>query len=76
MQEQSRVILEPDEPGEYAVTVRMLPGCISEGDTKEAALGSTNETTEFCLASLHTDSEPRPAAKRAGIAIEGLVALV
>lgn len=33
-----RVILEPAEEGGYTITVPSLPGCISEGNTKEEAL--------------------------------------
>ncbi|MFQ6072623.1 MAG: type II toxin-antitoxin system HicB family antitoxin [Methanosarcinales archaeon] len=33
-----QVILEPAEEGGYTVYVPALPGCISEGDTKEEAL--------------------------------------
>lgn len=35
-----RVILEPSEEGGYAVHVPSLPGCISEGDTREDALAN------------------------------------
>lgn len=35
-----RVILEPNDEGGYRVVVPALPGCISEGDTKEEALHS------------------------------------
>ncbi len=31
-------VLEPSEEGGYTVFVPSLPGCISEGDTKEEAL--------------------------------------
>ena len=33
-----KIILEPSEEGGYTVIVPSLPGCISEGDTKEEAL--------------------------------------
>jgi len=38
-----RVILEPNELGGYTVTVPSLPGCISEGDTRDEALASIKE---------------------------------
>lgn len=33
-----KIILEPSEEGGYTVFVPALPGCLSEGDTKEEAL--------------------------------------
>ncbi|ABS55237.1 protein of unknown function UPF0150 [Methanoregula boonei 6A8] len=37
------VILDPDERGGYTVTVHGLPGCISEGKTKEDALANIKD---------------------------------
>ena len=33
-----RVIIEQDEDGKFVATCPSLPGCVSEGDTREAAL--------------------------------------
>jgi len=33
-----KVLLKPSEEGGYTAIVPALPGCISEGDTKEEAL--------------------------------------
>ena len=33
-----KIVLEPSEEGGYKVYVPSLPGCISEGNTKEAAI--------------------------------------
>lgn len=53
------IILEPQKEGGFTVYVPSLPGCISEGDTKEEAIANikdaialylepdTNEMTEF-----------------------------
>jgi len=38
-----RVILHPAEEGGFTVTVPALPGCISEGDTREEALKNIQE---------------------------------
>lgn len=35
-----RLILEPSDDGGFTVTVPSLPGCISEGDTREEALAN------------------------------------
>lgn len=56
-----RVILEPNESGGYTVTVPLLPGCISEGDTREEALGNIREAIEAYIESLRADGEPIPS---------------
>lgn len=38
-----KVVLEPSEEGGYTTYVPSLPGCISEGDTKEEALANVRE---------------------------------
>jgi len=55
-----RVILEPNELGGYTATVPLLPGCISEGDTKEEALANIKEAIELYIESLKADGEPIP----------------
>jgi len=35
--------MEPNEDGEYTATVPSLPGCISEGATREEALAEIEE---------------------------------
>lgn len=44
-----KVVLEPAEEGGYVVYVPSLPGCISEGDTKEEALANIREAIELYL---------------------------
>jgi predicted RNase H-like HicB family nuclease len=44
-----KVVLEPAEEGGYTVYVPSLPGCISEGDTKEEALKNIKEAIELYL---------------------------
>ena len=55
-----RVILEPNESGGYTVTVPLLPGCVSEGDTREEALSNIREAIELYLESLQADGKPVP----------------
>ena len=55
-----RVILEPNELGGYTVMVTLLPGCISEGDTKAEALANIKEAIELYIESLQADGEPIP----------------
>lgn len=44
-----KVVLEPSEEGGFTVYVLSLPGCISEGDTKEEALENIKEAIELYL---------------------------
>ena len=44
-----KVILEPQEEGGYTVYAPSLPGCISEGDTREEALRNIREAIELYL---------------------------
>lgn len=55
-----RVILEHNESGGYTVTVPLLPGCISEGDTKKEALSNIREAIELYIESLKEDGESIP----------------
>ena len=44
-----KVYLEPSEEGGYTAIVPSLPGCISEGDTREEALKNIKEAIELYL---------------------------
>ena len=44
-----KVVLEPSEDRGYTVYVPSLPGCISEGDTREEALANIQEAIELYL---------------------------
>jgi len=55
-----RVILEPNDLGGYTVMVPLLPGCISEGDTRAEALTNIKEAIELYIESLQADGEPIP----------------
>ena len=51
-----RIILEPClEDGGYTAYVPALPGCISEGDTEEKALGNIEEAIELYLEVVEDD---------------------
>ena len=39
-----RVILEPSDEGGFTATAASLPGCISEGETRDEALANIRET--------------------------------
>lgn len=50
-----KVYLEPGEERGYTAIVPSLPGCISEGDTKEEALSNIREAVELCLEPVEDD---------------------
>jgi predicted RNase H-like HicB family nuclease len=50
-----QVILEPSDEGGYTVYVPALPGCISEGDTLEEAMGNIREAIELYLEPIEDD---------------------
>jgi len=44
-----KVVLEEAEEGGYAIYVPSLPGCVSQGETKEEALKNIREAIEVYL---------------------------
>ena len=54
-----KVVLEASEEGGYTVYVPSLPGCISEGDSKEEALTNIREAIELYLEPTEDDYLPR-----------------
>ena len=57
-----RIIVEPDEDGVFVSTVPSLPGCISQGTTRDEALTNVREAIQGYLESLSTRGEPIPPA--------------
>ena len=43
------IVLEPQEEGGFTAYVPSLPGCISEGETKEEAIKNIKEAIELYL---------------------------
>ena len=50
-----KVVLEASEEDGYTVYVPSLPGCISEGETKEEALNNIREAIELYLEPVDDD---------------------
>jgi predicted RNase H-like HicB family nuclease len=50
-----KVFLEPSEEGGFTITVPSLPGCISEGDTKDEALANIREAIDLYLEPIEDD---------------------
>lgn len=54
------VFLEKAEEGGYVVTVPCLPGCVSEGETREEALENIKDAIRGYLEVLRMHGEPEP----------------
>jgi predicted RNase H-like HicB family nuclease len=50
-----KVVLEESDEGGYTAYVPSLPGCISEGDTKEEALKNIQEAIKLYLEPVEDD---------------------
>lgn len=50
-----KVVLEPSDEGGYTIHVPALPGCISEGDSREEALRNIREAIELYLEPVEDD---------------------
>jgi predicted RNase H-like HicB family nuclease len=55
-----RVLIEQDEDGCFVAEVPALPGCISQGATRDEALANIREATAGYLESLKEQQEPIP----------------
>lgn len=64
-----KVVLEASEEGGYTAHVPSLPGCISEGDTREEALGNIKEAIELYLEPIEDDMGYGPGAEIEEIAV-------
>jgi predicted RNase H-like HicB family nuclease len=64
-----RVILEPSDEGGYTAIVPALPGCISEGDTREEALRNIREAIDLYLEPVEDDGSFSPNAEQLEIAV-------
>ena len=64
-----RVVLEPSDEGGFTVTVPALPGCISQGETREEALRNIREAIELYLEPVDDDASLSPKAEQLEIAI-------
>jgi predicted RNase H-like HicB family nuclease len=64
-----KVVLENSDEGGYTVFVPSLPGCVSEGDTREQALANIKEAIELYLEPVEDDSDFAPTAEIVEVAI-------
>jgi predicted RNase H-like HicB family nuclease len=50
-----KIVLEPSDEGGFTAFVPTLPGCISEGETKEDAVKNIREAIELYLEPVEDD---------------------
>ncbi len=55
-----RVLIEQDEDGVYVAEVPALPGCISQGKTRNEVIDNIKEAIAGYLESLQAHGEPVP----------------
>ena len=60
MEQHRQVLLYPGEDGFWIVECPSLPGCISQGSTKEEALANIREAIDLYVESLGDDGLPIP----------------
>jgi len=64
-----RIILEPSEEGGYTAIVPALPGCLSEGNTREEAITNINKAIRLYLEPVDDDYRFNPKAETVEITL-------
>lgn len=64
-----KIVFEPSEEGGYTVYVPSLPGCISEGKSKEEAITNIKQAIELYLEHLEEDLITTPNTQVMEVAI-------
>lgn len=54
------VILEREADGGFVVSVPVLPGCVSQGDTREEALANIREAIDLYIEDCRHAGDPLP----------------
>ena len=55
-----KILIEKNEEGSYTVTVPLLPGCITQGDTIEEAIFNAKEAIAGHIEAIRTLGKPIP----------------
>lgn len=58
-----QVIIYPGEDGYWVAECPSLPGCISQGTTREEAVSNVREAIRVYIAALEEDNLPVPAER-------------
>lgn len=54
------VVLERESDGGFVVSVPVLPGCVSQGDSREVALANISEAIELYIEDCRLSGDPVP----------------
>ncbi len=54
------VVVTPGEAGYFIAEIPVIPGCFSQGKTKEEALANIKETAGLCLESMEEEGWTLP----------------
>ncbi|MDG6908604.1 MAG: type II toxin-antitoxin system HicB family antitoxin [Nitrososphaerota archaeon] len=60
MRKSFRVVIEQDEDGIFIARVPELPGCVSDGKTKDEALKNITEAIEGYMETMRAEGWPLP----------------
>lgn len=64
-----QVVLERSDDGGFTASVPSLPGCISEGDTRDAALRNIREAIELYIEPIDDDLAGKDGAEVAELVV-------
>ena len=64
-----RIVLEPSDEGGYTALVPALPGCISQGDTRQEALDNIQEAITLYLEPVADDNSYNAGSEFLEIAV-------
>ena len=64
-----KIIFEPSDEGGYTAIVPALPGCISEGESKDDALRNIREAIDLYLEPVEDDWDFAPNAELMEVAV-------
>jgi predicted RNase H-like HicB family nuclease len=56
-----RILIEPDEDGVFVAECPTLPGCVSQGATRDEAIANIKDAIHGYLLSLEKHGEPVPS---------------
>ncbi len=56
-----RIVIEPDEDGVFIASCPALPGCVSDGRTRDQAVLNMKDALEGYLISLVKSGDPLPS---------------
>ena len=68
------VYLEPAEEAGYIASCPALPGCVTQGETREEALAMIKDAIEGYIASLKKHGEPIPTGVGEAVEVEVAIA--